>query len=183
MLYNGDRDWNAPLNVSDLIQDADLLGKYALNCEYFKIVEHEYGKEQLLSIRNIVSTLFLTETHYDINLLKEEFVAVFERETDRQAASLLLNWFEQLFRYQRIEASDFTTLSRHVYRNSREVKTMLETLIKEDRKQIFKKGRQESRQEIARAMLKKGMALALIAEITLLTEQEIREILAGLSSE
>ncbi len=64
MLYNGDRSWKAAVNVADLIEPEPFLGRYALNFEYFKIVEHEFSRQQLLGIRNIVSTLFLTEAHY-----------------------------------------------------------------------------------------------------------------------
>ena len=54
VLYNGDRRWNSALNISDLIESNEMLGKYALNFEYFKIAENEYEKDFLLKIRNIV---------------------------------------------------------------------------------------------------------------------------------
>jgi len=60
-----------------------------------------------LKIRNIVSTLFLTESHYQIDLIIAEFVNVFEREEDKQAASLLLNWFQQLRVHKRIDPFDY----------------------------------------------------------------------------
>ena len=63
VLYNGDRRWTAPVTLAELIQEPQLLGKYVPQFEYFKLVEHEYGKDELLAIRNLVSTLFLTEAH------------------------------------------------------------------------------------------------------------------------
>ncbi|MEZ4870570.1 MAG: hypothetical protein R3C14_55080 [Caldilineaceae bacterium] len=69
---------------------------YGVHCRYFKLAENALTREQLLAIRNIVSTLFLAKAHYDITLLLEEFVALFTHEEDKQAVSLLLNWFHQL---------------------------------------------------------------------------------------
>lgn len=33
--------------------------------KYFKVAENEFSREELLKIRNIVSTLFLAESHYE----------------------------------------------------------------------------------------------------------------------
>ena len=66
LLYNGDKRWTAPTNLSELIENNDLLGKFSLDFSYFKISEIEYKKDDLLKIRNIVSTLFLAESHYSI---------------------------------------------------------------------------------------------------------------------
>jgi len=49
-----------------------------------------------LAIRNIVSTLFLAEAHYAINSLEAALLNLYEREEDKQAVSLFLNWFQQL---------------------------------------------------------------------------------------
>jgi len=75
VLYNGDRLWAAPVNISDLIQPNDLLGKYALNFEYCKIAINEYSRDSLLNIKNIISTLFLAESHYDVEQLEKELLA------------------------------------------------------------------------------------------------------------
>lgn len=142
VLYNGDRSWTAPVTFTELIRDAHLLGKYAPQFEYFKIVEHDYPKEELLKIRNIVSTLFLTESYYDFEVVKHEFLSLFQREGDRQAVSLLLNWFRQLAEHQRIDPSDYQELER-VYHTVEEVRTMLITALERERKQIRQEGRQE----------------------------------------
>jgi hypothetical protein len=45
--------------------------------------ENVYSQERLLAIRNIVWTLFLAEAHYDIHLLEEELLILYERESDK----------------------------------------------------------------------------------------------------
>ena len=48
------------------------MGAYAIDFQYLLLNEKAYSKDQLLTIRNIVSTLFLAEGHYDIALLERE---------------------------------------------------------------------------------------------------------------
>lgn len=78
MLYNGDDKWTAPVNISELIKENDLLGEYALNFKYFKIAENEFSLESLLKIKNIVSTLFLAEIEYDLEIITREMLSLFD---------------------------------------------------------------------------------------------------------
>lgn len=179
LLYNGDRAWTAPQNLADLIDNSELLGEYGLNFNYFKIAENEYDLETLQAIRNIVSTLFLAEAHYDIELLKQELLAIFKTEDDKQAASLFLNWFKQLSNHQRIEPEDYIQLEQ-VYRNVEEVNAMLITALKKEREELFEAGHQEGRQEnrieIAAAMLRSEFSIDVISGITGLSTEDIQKI-------
>jgi predicted transposase/invertase (TIGR01784 family) len=172
--------------LADLITGNQLLGDYRLTFKYFKIAENEYSLETLLAIRNIVSTLFLAEAHYDIELLKQELLAVFQTEADKQAVSLFLNWFKQLSEHQRIDTEDYAQLEQ-VYRNVEEVKAMLITALEKEREELYEEGRQEGHEEakairereIVMAMLQNGFALEVIARITGLTVAEVKEIAAS----
>jgi len=179
LLYNGDRRWSAPQNLADLIENNEFLGEYGLNFSYFKIAENEYSQETLITIRNIVSTLFLAEAHYDIELLKQELLAIFQTEEDKQAVSLFLNWFKQLSEHQRIETKDYAQLEQ-VYRNVEEVNEMLITALKKEREDLYQEGhqegRQEGRQELIRRMLQNGLSIEQIAKITGLEAAVIQDI-------
>jgi predicted transposase/invertase (TIGR01784 family) len=136
VLYNGDRRWTAPLSIADLIEGYPPLGKHGLNFEYFKLAENEYGRETLLAIRNIVSTLFLAEAHYDVNLLLEELVKLYDTETDKDAVSLFLNWFKQLAVHGYIRPADYGALET-VYYSREEVKSMLVTALEREKQAIL----------------------------------------------
>ncbi len=202
LLYNGDKRWTAPQNIADLIDNNTLLGEYGLNFTYFKIAENEYDLETLQAIRNIVSTLFLAESHYDIELLKREFLAIFKTENDKQAVSLFLNWFKQLSQHQRIEPEDYTQLEQ-VYRNAEEVHAMLITALNQERMELLSMGREEGLQEglqegiqkgiqrgiqkgiqkgkleIATVMLHNGFSVEAIAKLTNLQIELIQELADG----
>lgn len=201
VLYNGEARWTAPVNLSELIEQTPPLGRFALDFEYFLIAENEYSREALLKIRNIVSTLFLAESYYDLAVLEVELLNLFSSEADKDAVSLFLNWFRQLAFHGRIESDDYESLES-IYRTEEEVKTMLVTALEREREQIFQnglregeqkgkqegllegeqKGRIEERIETAKTMLAKGMEMTLISEITNLPEAQLLELRDGLSS-
>jgi hypothetical protein len=140
VLYNGKRNWRAPTKISDLIEAEPSLGAYAIDFQYLLLNEKAYSKEQLLTIRNIVSTLFLAEGHYDIALLEQELLNLYERESDKQAVSLFLNWFRQLALYGKVSPEDYEKLDT-VYRTKEEVQTMLVATLEQERKKIYQQGK------------------------------------------
>ena len=201
VLYNGEAHWTAPVNLSELIEQTPPLGAFGLDFQYFLIAENRYSQEALLKIRNIVSTLFLAESYYDVEVLEIELLNLFSSESDKQAVSLFLNWFKQLAFHGRLESDDYESLES-IYRTEEEVKTMLVTALEREREQIFQnglregeqkgkqeglregeqKGRIEGRIETAKAMLAKGMEVTLISEITNLPEAQLLELRDRLSS-
>ena len=201
VLYNGSAPWTAPANLSGLIEQTPPLGRFTLDFEYFLIAENRYSQEALLNIRNIVSTLFLAESHYDLDLLEVELLNVFSSEVDKEAVSLFLNWFRQLAFHGRIESEDYQSLE-YIYQNEEEVKTMLVTALERERERFFQNGLREGEQkgriegeqkgriegeqkgriETAKAMLARGMEMTLISEITNLPEAQLLQLREELSS-
>lgn len=85
LLYSGSRKWTAPESLAELIEGGQGIGDYGLRFRYFKIAANAFSKRKLLAIKNIVSTLFLVEGHYDLDLVKKELAALYRRESDRAA--------------------------------------------------------------------------------------------------
>ena len=140
VLYNGKRKWSAPTKISDLIETEPSLGAYAIDFQYLLLNEKAYSKERLLTIRNIVSTLFLAEGYYDIALLEQELLNLYEQEADKQAVSLFLNWFRQLALYGKVSPDDYEKLD-YIYRTKEEVRTMLVATLEQERKKIYQEGK------------------------------------------
>lgn len=192
VLYNGDEEWTAPANIAELIDNETPLGKYTLNFEHFVLAENHYGKETLLAIRNIVSTLFLAEVYYDLPLLVEQLLSLFDQETDKQALSLFLNWFRQLAARGYMPTDDYARIEQE-YRTKEEVTSMLVKALEREREAIRQQGiaigeergkeigkeigKEERNREIVRAMVAKGLALSLIAEVTQLPVDVIQRLL------
>ena len=177
MLYNGDSKWTAPDNIADLIENNEQLGEFALQFKYLKIVENEFSVEQLLAIGNIVSTLFLAETHYDFDKLLDEFIRLFKQE-DRTAISLFINWFKQLALRGRIIPSDYQACEQ-LYYDEQEV-SMLITALRKDRESLFQQGIQQgewnNKINTARVLLAEGFDIPMIIKATQLPLEEIERL-------
>jgi len=174
VLYNGKDKWTAPVEIKDLIEDYDLLGEFGVQFKYFKIAENEFSAESLLKIKKVISTIFFAEVHYDIDVLLAEITDLFKKEEDRHALSLLSNWFKHLYENERITDADFEKLSQ-VYYNEGELGMLVES-IREEKRNLFKQGKTEKAQEIARSMLEEGLAIELIMKITKLSKAEIEQL-------
>jgi hypothetical protein len=160
VLYNGKQKWTSVQEIADLIEPTPALGQYALYFRYLLLNEKSYSRQQLLAIRNIVSTLFLAEAHYDIKLLETELLNLYEQEEDKQAVSLFLNWFRQLALYGKVSPEDYGKLD-YVYRTKGEVQTMLTATLEEERKKIYLQGEAAGLAKGEAAGLAKGEAAGL----------------------
>jgi predicted transposase/invertase (TIGR01784 family) len=174
VLYNGDRKWTAPVNLSELIKPNDLLDKYALNFEYCKVAINDYSQENLLKIKNIISTLFLAENNYDIERLEQELVKLFQMEPDKQAVSLFLNWFKQLAIHGRIDKNDYSSLEK-VYTTTQEV-SMLLTSLRQERQTLYQNGVTQGIAQTVKRMLDENVDISLITKITQLSKREILQL-------
>ncbi|WP_353572716.1 Rpn family recombination-promoting nuclease/putative transposase [Candidatus Albibeggiatoa sp. nov. BB20] len=187
VLYNGAQNWTAAESIEELIEHHDLLGDYGFQFKYFKLAENEIPVELLKELGNSVAALFLGEIH-GFESLAGAFSKLLKTE-DMQVISLLLNYFEQLFRHNKMDQVDWNELDR--MRNREEVNMFLET-IKAQEKQAFQQGKQEglqqgkqegkqeawqqSKLEIAKAMLFKDLEINLIAELTELSIDKIEQL-------
>lgn len=175
LLYNGKKRWNAPREVAELVEGAALLGEYGLRCKYFPIIENTFSRQALQRIGNIVSILFLAETHFDAKRIARELEALFDKAKDKQAASLFVNWLMQLFHHGRIDEADYEKLEK-VYQSTTEVSMLIEALQKE-KTQLRSRGERASKLKIARAMLHNGEPVEKIKLYTGLSHDAIAKLI------
>ncbi|MCX6045826.1 MAG: Rpn family recombination-promoting nuclease/putative transposase [Chloroflexi bacterium] len=192
VLYNGDEKWTAPTNLDQLIESEIDLGSYGLHFEHLVIAENAYGKEWLAKVDNIITTLFLAEAHYDLPLLMEKLLSLYDTEPDRQAVMLFVNWFRQLAAHGRLKNTDFAQIEEQ-YLTREEVKSMLVRALEREREivrqegiDIGKKegidigkqaGIEERNHQIAQAMVANGFDLATIAQVLALALPEVERLL------
>lgn len=190
VLYNGRHRWTAPENTKLLLAQPERFGKFALDFSYFKIDVNELSEQQLLHAGNAVSYLFLSETQYRLDVLAAELAKLFDNDEDKQALSLILNWFEQLAVHGKIERIDFEHLSR-VYSSKQEIDMIVDS-VRKYKETAFEEGMQrgvqlgiqqglqqgttQAKLEIAATMLRENLELPLIAKLTGLSEAEILQL-------
>jgi len=192
VLYNGNEKWTAPTNIRELVEEYPPLGNFQLGFEYLKLAENEFTLNQLLGIRNIISTLFLVEAHYDITLLSEELLKLYDKETDREALTVFLNWFRQLALHGRIDEAEYGSLAQNIS-SKEEVRSMLLTALEKERETIrqealeqgleqgiergIERGIINERRDNVRAMHTKGFAIDVIADIIGITNEEVEALI------
>ena len=188
VLYNGMDKWTSSTQVSELIENNNLLGDFALNFQYFKIAENEIAIERLLDIGNAVSTLFIGEVKHDQALLREALAGLLNKE-EQQVVSILFNYFEQLFNHNKMSEVDWNALD--TVRTEQEINMFLESM-RISNERLYQQGlmegkiegkvegkvegKQEEKLEVAKAMLEEGIAISVIAKITKLSTEEIERL-------
>ena len=156
ILYNGDDKWSAPDNIEALIENAVDLGEYGLQFKHFVIAENEFDKEGLLRIRNIISTLFLAETHYDYTTLRDELLNLCDTEQDVHALELFINWLRQLATHGHINPTDFERMEAQ-YRTREEMKSMLIKALEQERDTLRQEGYAIGEKDGIEKGIEKGM--------------------------
>ena len=143
-----------------------------------------------------MATLFVAEQDVAVETVVAALVDLFDREEDKQAVSILVNWFRQMITHGRIDPADQAALATTL-RSREEVATMLRTFARE-KKAEYERGRQEGRQEgqqegrqegrhegifaVAQRMTAAGFALEEIVQATGL-EPEVIQALPPLGEE
>ena len=190
LLYNGDSKWTAPETLAELVDHHELLGDFGIGFKYLKIIENEYTYAQLLQIQNIVSTLFLTENHYNLDQLGHELLEVFEKE-DQTAVSLFLNWFKMLAVDGRIDSTNYRAFEK-IYTHQMEVREMFTTAMSEKDKRLIQEGEAKGKAEglaeglaegelnalkkMAKQMKMDSLSDEVIAKYTGLSQAEIKKL-------
>lgn len=137
-------------------------------------------------------SLFLAEAHYDLPLLMEKLLTLYDTEPDRQAVMLFVNWFRQLAAHGKLQNTDFVQIEEQ-YLTREEVKSMLVRALERERETIRqegidigkkegidigkKEGIEERNRQIAQAMAANGFALPIIAQVLALALPEVERLL------
>ena len=86
VLYNGEKEWNAPVNFKDLVGNSDKFGEYIVDFKYILVSVNKYSKEDLFQIGNAISLIIRLDQKLD-KKLKEE---VLERLKEVMGRTYLL---------------------------------------------------------------------------------------------
>jgi predicted transposase/invertase (TIGR01784 family) len=161
VIYNGESNWTAPTELRELIDNYELLGKFAPDFRYFKIIEKDYLVEELEQINNLVSTLFLTDSHYDKDKVIQALAKLFDTETIENI-ELFMAWILFLVKGKKLSNEDYEQL-KQTCQTKRGAITMLEHALERDRQQYLMKGKLEGKAE-GKAERNKEIALKLLAD-------------------
>jgi predicted transposase/invertase (TIGR01784 family) len=186
VLYNGEGMWTAPLSFSELVEQAGS-STYIPAFTYYKVAVNELPRDDLMHIKNIVSTLFLMETLNleDLASTIGTLVSILEKEQP-ELIKEISRWLYQILGNRAPE------LMTEVTAQLTEVPGMLEANIERWKEDIYQQGLQQgvkrgvkkgvqqgARQalmETARKLKARGVATEEIMDITGLNRAEIEAL-------
>ena len=179
LLYSGEPTWTAPRSVGELIQP-EIPDAFIPQLAYYPILVNEIPEATLFRVRNAVSAVFYVE-NTDPEKLSEtldELMAILSDEAPEQFA-VFGRWISNYL----AGTTGAKTVTRAI-RSAGEIKSMFATKLQqygerlkdEARQEGRQEGRQEEKRKTARAMKQRGIDVAVIAEVTGLSTEEIEAL-------
>jgi hypothetical protein len=148
VLYNGQRRWNAPLQLEQLIHPAPAgLEKYRLQVRYLLLDEGRYHADELSSLTNLVAALFQLENSRTEQEIQGILVPLIDWLKDPKQTSLrraFTVWFNRVLLPAKAPDAHFTELN-----DLNEVNTMLAERVRQWTQEWKQEGIEEGRQEEA----------------------------------
>ena len=175
VLYNGDKKWEHSNKIADFIENNSVLGKYGINFDIFMIKENEYSVKDLMEIGNVVSTLFMTDVNYDIDIIHKEIQKILDKNGITIPVKLFLNYFKQMSINEKFDIIDNNELEK-LYKTKDEVNYMFLTAIKKEKEELVNKAKNERDIEIAINLLKEGSDIDFISKVTGLSIKDITSL-------
>ena len=146
VLYNGQRRWNAPLQLEQLIHPAPAgLEKYRLQVRYLLLDEGRFNPDELSSLNNLVAALFRLENSRTEQEIQGILVHLIDWLKDPKQTSLrraFTVWFNRVLLPAKAPDAHFTELN-----DLNEVNTMLAERVKQWTQEWKQEGKHEGRQE------------------------------------
>jgi predicted transposase/invertase (TIGR01784 family) len=146
VLYNGERRWQAPLQLDQLIHPAPVgLEKYRPQVSYLLLDEGRYNQSELNSLNNLVAALFQLENSRTEQEIQDVLVHLIDWLKDPKQTSLrraFTVWFNRVLLPTKAPNAHFTELN-----DLNEVHTMLAERVKQWTQDWHQEGLQKGRQE------------------------------------
>jgi len=139
VLYNGEQNWTAALDVSELIESAPGgLEHYRPHIRYLLLEERRYQETELVAMRNLVAALFRLENSRAPEDIANVVAALSEWLKAPDQADLrraFVGWLRQVLLPRRIPGAEIPEIE-----NLQEVRTMLAERVQEWTKQWKQEG-------------------------------------------
>ena len=93
MLYNGNKPWNVPLNIRDLIDGGIIPERYLLRGGYYLLDENRVPEPRLSELHNLASAVIYYECHRRTDDMKStltQMMKLLEKEDFSEIRQVLL---------------------------------------------------------------------------------------------
>ncbi|MDC7233902.1 MAG: Rpn family recombination-promoting nuclease/putative transposase [Spirochaetales bacterium] len=172
VLYNGEKPWNVPLSLQDLIEDSIIPASYIPHVRYYLLEERNVLDSKLEEVKNLAAAVIYFERHNR----EEEMIKTIRKIENLLADEDFSDIRQYLLWVFRISGESVSPDEIQKLRNKTEGQGMLETL--GDR--LMEKGRKEERERllphIVKSLLESHVDIKIVSKSTGLSEDEIKKI-------
>ncbi len=141
--------------------------------QYNLIDINKYKKDELLKSNNLVDKIFLMERAKNGEELTDVLAVIVKQVTRREDKNNLISIIRVMLK-EKIGQEKLEKLIKEMKGGDEDMLACVE-MIREENKKIREEGKAQERRSIISVMLKKGMRLEEIREITKATKKEIEE--------
>ena len=181
VLYNGNRDWNAATDISDLVETVPgSLGRYQPSLPYLLLAEKQFQNEKLKPLKNLVAALFRLEISQEPEHLAAVLENLLQWLKGSEQASLrraFTVWFHRVLFANKPIPENLGPLNE-----LGEVKVMLAERVEEWKLEWKREAIKEGRKEGKREGRKEGRKEGTIGILQQLLEQKFGVLNAGIIS-
>lgn len=170
VLYTGREKWTVERKLNK-VQDERL---EKINLQQYNLIDiNKYKKDELLKSNNLVDKIFLMERAKNGEELTDVLAVIVKQVTRREDKNNLISIIRVMLK-EKIGQEKLEKLIKEMKGGDEDMLACVE-MIREENKKIREEGKAQERRSIISVMLKKGMRLEEIREITKATKKEIEE--------
>ena len=189
VLFTVSTEWNVPLQIRDMFENAELFGNYVMNFEYLLLDTKGYTDEDLKKFPSkLLSTIFMLEkSKSDIEFYNSirnnlEYIKEFDEE-ERRIFNMCIKIIDIAYSYNKnedikkmIEENSITEVDSMLCDVIENAKYEKERLLAEGRLEGKLEGGLEKAVEIAKSLLLEGIPIGIIEKCTHLSKEQIGNI-------
>lgn len=194
VVYNGKNNWTAARNFKDVLKGQELFEDSIVDFRYLLFDVNRMEKAELLEIANIVSTVFLLDQNVEDKEIVDRLKLVgriLRKDSSKEQQQIFKAWLVNILK-NRFKDNVETNINKLLEETSKmEVKDMVSNLgktiekgfktserrgIKQGIEQGIKQGIEKGIEKVAIKMLKKGLDINEIAELTDLSPSQILKL-------
>lgn len=186
VLYNGEKTWSVPKNFKEMIEGYEIFGGELLDFSYLLFDVKNYEEEELLSLANIVSTIFYLDKQSDIETISIKLKTIINviKNLSEKDANFLKRWLRFIVRskFPKGQQKEFDkmldeNINLEVEDMVSNFATSIEKAIEQSKMEGKIEGKIEEKRDMAKKLLENGAETEFVVKITGLSRKEVEELI------
>ncbi len=181
VLYNGKYNWTVPKSYREILSANELFDDYIIDFNYILIDVARYSEEELLSLGNLIGAVFYIDQKQQYDEIIERLKNLVDqlKNLTEEDFDLFRVWLKNIVaRYMpKEEASEIEKIIDS-NKGANNMEYNLGIAIRDKMREMEQEGLQKGKLEVAKNLLKTGMDINKISEVTDIPVDELQKLLS-----